>query len=305
MLSLRELHMSLRARRTRGEAGRAPAPRAGARPVQRAVSRSWSSATRRRSQPDGGRQSSPSAGGQMRGAIDAVTRPAVESVPRARSADRRAPTWSAPGTGALVACLAASGVCFLLYPVIRPFSSEVGAARARAFASSSWVVAHLFVVVGFILLALGMLGLYLRLQRTALAGRMVVALSLSWLGAGLTVSDYGAEAFGLHAVGQRTLSIGNTGLLKPLTRSIRWAAGIYFIVAGLLPLAAGAVIAALAVWRCERLQRWSAVPLAAGLVLYIPQFAAGQSLRVAHGMLMMAGCWWLAWALTRRSGSLR
>ncbi len=210
-----------------------------------------------------------------------------------------------PGSGAFVASLAGSGVCFLLYPVIRPFPSEVGAARARAFASSSWVVAHLFVIVAFTLLALGMLALYLHLQRTAPAGRMVVALSLSWLGTGLTVSAYGAEAFGLHAVGQRALSIGNTGLLKPLTRSIRWEAGIYFIIAGLLLLAAGAVIAAVAVWRCERLQRWNAVPLAAGLVLYIPQFGAAQSVRIAHGVLMMGGCWWLGWALTRRSGSLR
>jgi hypothetical protein len=241
----------------------------------------------------------------MPDAIDIATRRTVDSVPGARSADRRAPMRSPPGTGAFVACLAASGVCFLLYPVIRPFSSEVGAAGARAFASSSWVVAHVFVIVGFILLALGMLALYLRLQRTALAGRMLVALSLSWLGAGLTVSDYGAEAFGFHAVGQRTLSIGNTGLLKLLTRSIRWEAAIYLIIAGLLLLAAGAVIAAVAVWRCGRLQRWSAVPLAAGLVLYVPQFAAAQAVRIAHGVLMMAGCWWLAWALTRRSGSLR
>ena len=168
----------------------------------------------------------------MPDAIDIATRPALDSVSDARSADRQAPTWSPPGTGAFVACLAASGMCFLLYPVIRPFPSQVGAARARAFASSSWVVAHLFVVAGFILLALGMLALCLRLRRTTLAGRMVVALSLSWLGVGLTVSDYGAEAFGLHAVGQRALSIGYTGLLKPLTRSIRWEAGIYFIIAG-------------------------------------------------------------------------
>ena len=65
------------------------------------------------------------------------------------------------------------------------------------------------------------------------------------------------------------------------------------------------MIAAVAVWRCGGLQRWSAVPLAAGLVLYIPQFAVSQPVRIAHGVLMMAGCWWLAWALTRRSGSLR
>jgi hypothetical protein len=192
-----------------------------------------------------------------------------------------------------------SGVCLLLYPVIRPFSSEVGAAGARAFASSSWVVAHSLAVIGFILLALGIFGLFLRLQDTPLAGRLVVAVGLSWIGVGLTLPYYGAEVFGLHAVGQRTLALGDAGLLKPLTQSIRWEAGIYFIIVGLLLLAAGAVIAAVTVWRSECLQRWSAVPLACGVVLYIPQFAAPQAVRIAHGALMLAGCWWLAWATAR------
>jgi hypothetical protein len=128
---------------------------------------------------------------------------------------------------------------------------------------------------------------------------LVVALSLSWVGVGLTLPYYGAEAFGLHAVGQRTLTLGGAGLLKPLTHAIRWEAGIYFIIAGLLLLALGVVIAAVAVWRSECLQPWRAVPFACGLVLYIPQFAAPQVVRIAHGALMLAGCWWLAWANAR------
>ena len=243
------------------------------------------------------------AGGRM---IDTATRPATHSSSPARPHDGGAPpSWSPPGISVFAACLALSGVCLLLYPVLRPFSSEVGAQGARAFASSSWVLAHLLAILGFVLLGLGMFGLYLCLQFTRPARRMVVALSLSWIGIGLTLPYYGAEVFGLHAVGQRTLSVGDTGLLKPLTHSIRWEAGIYFILAGLLLLAVGAVIAAVAVWRSWGMQRWGAVPLACGVVLYIPQFAASQSVRIAHGLLMMAGCWWLAWALRRRSGLLR
>ncbi|HZE04582.1 MAG TPA: hypothetical protein VE127_05115 [Solirubrobacteraceae bacterium] len=193
-----------------------------------------------------------------------------------------------------------SGLCFVLYPAIRPFSSETGIAGAHAFASSSWILAHSLGILGFILLGLGTLGLYVRVQSTTLAGRMLASLSLMWVGIGLTLPYYGAEVFGLHAVGQRTLSLGDAGLLKPLVHSIRWEAGLYFIILGLLLLAVGAVVAAVVVWRSGRLQRWGAVPLAAGLLLYIPQFAAAQPVRIAHGVLMLAGCSWLAWALARR-----
>ncbi|HZD87038.1 MAG TPA: hypothetical protein VE088_03425 [Gaiellaceae bacterium] len=36
--------------------------------------------------------------------------------------------------------------------------------------------------------------------------RPLRALVLTWLGVGLTIPYYGAEAFGLHAVGQRALA---------------------------------------------------------------------------------------------------
>ena len=243
------------------------------------------------------------AGGHM---IDTATRPATHSSSPARPPNGAAPPPSSPpGISVFAACLALSGVCLLLYPVLRPFSSEVGAQGARAFASSSWVLSHSLAILGFILLGLGMFGLYLRLQDTTLVRRMVVAVSLCWIGVGLTLPYYGAEVFGLHAVGQRTLSLGDTGLLKPLTHSIRWEAGIYFILAGLLLLAVGAVIAAVAVWRSGGMPRWCAIPLACGVVLYIPQFAASQSVRIAHGLLMMAGCWWLARLLRPRLGAVR
>ena len=190
-----------------------------------------------------------------------------------------------------------SGLFFLLYPAIRPFSSEVGLDGARAFGSASWVVAHSLGIGAFILLGLGSLGLYLRLQATAVGGRMLAGLTLIWIGVGLTLPYYGAEVFGLHAVGQRALAQNQPGLVKPLTRAIRWEAGIYFILLGLVLLALAAILVAVAVWRSGTLNRWSAVPLAAGLLLYIPQFSGPQALRIAHGTLMLIGCCWLAWSL--------
>ena len=93
--------------------------------------------------------------------------------------------------------LVVAGVCFLLYPTIRPFADEDSLAGAEAFASDAWVIAHLLAVVAFILFALGWLGLAQRLQ-TRLARSSVL---VSWIGVALTLSYYGAEVFGLDAIG--------------------------------------------------------------------------------------------------------
>jgi hypothetical protein len=71
--------------------------------------------------------------------------------------------------------LATAGVCFLLYPAIRPFADEDSLAGAKAFASAAWVIAHMLAVVAFILFLLGWLGLAQRLQ-TRLARSSVMTL---------------------------------------------------------------------------------------------------------------------------------
>ncbi len=196
--------------------------------------------------------------------------------------------------------LGLAGLCFLVYPVIRPFSDETGLAGARAFASTNWVVAHTFGIAAFVLLGLGIYGLSLRLQASRTAGRARWAVVLTWLGVGLTLPYYGAEVFGLHAVGRGALDHGDPNLLDTLTHSIRWEAGIWFILTGLVLLAVGVCLAASAVWAAKQPGgRWTAMPLAVGVCLYLPQFAGPQPLRVAHGALMAVGCVWLAWALAR------
>jgi hypothetical protein len=203
------------------------------------------------------------------------------------------------GASIFPGAFALAGLFFVLYPAIRPFSGEVGLDGARAFASSRWIVAHSLGILGFILLGLGTLGLYLRFEESPLAKRMLTALALVWLGVGLTIPYYGAEVFGLHAVGQRTVSQNDPAMLKPMAHAIRFEAGIYFIISGLLLLAVGGIVLAAAVWRSRRFNRWSGVPLAVALVLYIPQFTGPQWVRVAHGLLMLAGCAWLGWELAR------
>ncbi len=205
-----------------------------------------------------------------------------------------------PAMGWFAAALVGAGVCFVLYPALRPFSDETSLDGAVAFASPWWVVAHAVGILGFTLLALGMVGLYVRFQQQA-PGRALWAVALSIVGAGLTLPYYGAEVFGLHAIGQFSTGRGDLDLFTTLTDSVRWGPGIWFIVVGLILLAAGAVVAASAAWAWgEGIDRWRGAPLALALLLYLPQFAGPQWIRVSHGVLMAIGCALLASTLVSR-----
>ncbi len=192
-----------------------------------------------------------------------------------------------------------AGLCFIAYPALRPFSDEKSMQGARAFASPRWIAAHSLGIAGFVLLAVGLFGVYDMLTRISPDRRARAGLLLSWLGVGLTLPYYGAEVFGLHAAGQQAIATSNTTAFDSLIHDIRWEAGIYFIIAGLLLLAAGTITFATAAWRSPTLPRWSAVPLAVIVALYIPQFAAAQPVRIVHGVLLAGACAWLAWTVTR------
>lgn len=200
---------------------------------------------------------------------------------------------------AVVAPLAMAGACFVAYPALRPFSDETSVQGARAFASGRWIAAHTLGIAGFVLLAVALFGVYELLTGYGPDRRARTGLLLSWVGVGLTLPYYGAEVFGLHAAGQQAVTSGDTAVFDSLTHDIRWEAGIWFILAGLLLLAAGTVTVAAAAWHSAVLPRWSAVPLAVVLALYIPQFAASQPVRVAHGVLLALACAWLARAALR------
>ncbi len=217
----------------------------------------------------------------------------VRDVPAPRSVGRTG------GAGPGAFALAAAGVLFVLYPAIRPFSSETGLEGASAFASTAWVVAHSLAMVGFVLLGLGLLAVTLRLRGSRGERGGLVALVLGWTGIGLTLPYYGAEVFGLHAVGQAVLQ-RNDPTLMTVVDHIRWEQGVWFILAGLLALGVATVVLAVATWRSERLPRWSTVPLAVAFALYIPQYTTAQPVRVAHGLLVAAACVVLAWSLARR-----
>lgn len=194
-----------------------------------------------------------------------------------------------------------SGIFFVLYPVIRPFSDESSLQGAAAFTSYSWVLAHSLAIAAFILLTLGFLGLYIRLKETRVERHAMVALVLIWIGVGLTLPYYGAETFGLHAIGQEALRQNSPELLLSLANSVRWQEGIAFIGSGLLLLAAGTIVFAVATWKSGWLPKWSGIPLAIGFTLYLPQFGTPQDIRVTHGLLIMIACSLIAWSISNRS----
>ena len=197
-----------------------------------------------------------------------------------------------------------AGVFFVLYPAIRPFSDESTLRGAAAFASSSWLLAHSLAMVAFVLLTLGLLGLSGQLRETTAGQPGITALVVTWIGVGLTLPYYGAETFALHAVGQEAIKQNNADLLVDLTDAIRFGEGIWFFGFGLLAIAVGTVLFAVAVWRSGSLTKWSGIPLAAGFALFIPQFFTPQPVRVAHGLLVMVGCLVIAWSMLNGRGAV-
>lgn len=152
-------------------------------------------------------------------------------------------------------------------------------------------------MVTFVLLALGLLGLYIRLHETTVARRAIQALALSWIGVGLTLSYYGAETFGVHAIGQEAIKEKNPGLLS-LVNAVRLEEGIVFFITGLLFLAAGTILFAIAIWRSSSLPTWIGIPLAIGTIHPSTLRAAvdqGSSRTINHDCIHL-----IAWSMLKR-----
>jgi hypothetical protein len=207
--------------------------------------------------------------------------------------------------------LVISGILFVIYPTLRPFSDEASLQGAAAFGSGAWLVSHMLAIVAFTFLPLGLLGLQRSLLGTTAERLLFVAVVLSMIGTGFTLPFYGGEAYGLHALGQEALRQHSAAPLG-LAEVIRSGPGLAMFLAGLLLLAASAIATATALWRSGRYPKASGVPFAVGMSLYIPQFFGTQPVRIAHGLLVAVGCVWIAACLwqaeldpeARHAGSL-
>src|SRR4029077_7164416 len=197
--------------------------------------------------------------------------------------------------------LAAAGLLFLAYPVLRPWHDEGTVAGATAsMTSTAWVTAHFFAMLGFILMPLGLLALRSALADTRAEPLALTAAVLAWIGSGLVLPYYGAEDFGLHAIAG---SAGSRADLLSLVHAVRFQPLAMTIFAtGLLLLAASAIMAAVAVWRSHVLPRTSGLLFAAGIALFLPQFFGPDAVRIGHGLLLAAGSIILAAALWASAG---
>jgi hypothetical protein len=196
--------------------------------------------------------------------------------------------------------LAVAGVLLVLYPAVRPWQDESTVQGAvAAMRSGAWVAAHLFAMVGFILVALGLLAVWNAVGRTRAEGLALAAVVTAWIGIGLVLPYYGAEDFGLNAIARKAAQ-GRVLDLLGLVEAVRFSpVPATTFVLGLLLLGAGAVLAAVAVWRSGVLPRSSGVLFGLGLALFLPQFFTPPPVRIAHGVLVAAGSIWLALALWR------
>ena len=184
---------------------------------------------------------------------------------------------------------AAAGVLFVLYPVLRPWADQEPAGMPAAFASPAWPIAHLSAVAGFVLVGFGLLAV-----RDRFPGRAArAALGLWAVGAAMTIAYYGAETFALSALS------GQPGL-PALADAVRMGTVQMAVFGvGLIALAVAAVVL-VAVLRAP------AVPFALGMVLFLPQFFTEPPVRIAHGVLLGAGCLLLAaqaWASATSVGN--
>lgn len=197
---------------------------------------------------------------------------------------------------------AIAGILFAVYEVVAPRADETTLDGAAAWASAGWSIAHVSAIVGLILIPLGYGAIRDFLDGTPQERTAYLAAVIGYIGSGLTISYYGAEVYGLKAIGERALAdgdpsltdVGNDFRLDPTAMTV--------FAIGLLLIAVAAVLASIAVWRSGSLPRWSAVPLAALLVTMLPQFFLPHAGRIAWGVLVAVAALWLAAALWRASG---
>lgn len=202
--------------------------------------------------------------------------------------------------------LVVAGVLFVLYPVLRPWHDEETVDGAvAAMDSAAWVASHSFAMVGFILVALGLLAVRHVVRHTPAERTAFAAVVTGWIGAGLTLPYYGAETFGLHAIAGAAARGEQIDLLQ-MVDDVRFGpVAVTMFGVGLLSLAVAGVLAGIAVARSGVLPRSSGVAFAIGLALFLPQFFTPPAVRISHGLVLGIGAAWLAYVVWRAAGSER
>lgn len=198
---------------------------------------------------------------------------------------------------ALVMPLIATGAAMAGYLAVRPYGdhgSVLDRSAAEAFASPWWIASHLCGV--FALASLARLALRIDALAGGVDGR--VARSASLAGLVMVLPYYGAETFGLHALGKAAVDGDSTALL--LVDDVRnQPAALGLFALGLILLAVGVVASGLS-WRrwlrahgrVGALAAWPLVVLAA---FFAAQFSLPPAGRIAFGLAYLVAA--LVWAV--------
>ncbi|MFC8732752.1 hypothetical protein ACFT5B_09860 [Luteimicrobium sp. NPDC057192] len=214
-----------------------------------------------------------------------------------------ATTRPASSRRAAATALGALGALVVLFPALRPWPSEAVATPelARAMASDRWIVAHLCGAAAIALWPYAA-ALVTRLLPAGRAARAAVV--TGGAGAALVLPYFGAEIFAIHELAGRATTTWDPAFLDAIDDIRLQPVAATMFASGLLLLAVSGVLLAVAWWRAQDgAARWAAVPLAAALVLFLPQFFAGEPVRVAHGVLAGLAAWLLAAAVVRTPGT--
>lgn len=205
-------------------------------------------------------------------------------------------------TGA--AAFAFAGILFVIYEAAAPrVTDQTSLAAAESWTSIGWSVAHIAAIAGLVLIPLGYGALRGYLAGTRDESTAAVAATLGYIGSALTISYYGAEVYGLAAIGQRAVADGDATLTEigDAFRTDSTATTVFAI--GLALVAVAAVLAAVAVWRSGTLNRWSAVPFAALLATMLPQYFLPHIGRIVWGAMVAAAALWLAAEMWRATAT--
>ena len=181
-----------------------------------------------------------------------------------------------------------AGLLFGAFQGLRPYPAG-GADTAAEFSSPWWTVAHLSGAAALVAFAIGI----------ALSTRRGVTLLSALIGTGATLLYFGMETFALPLLATRLSGDALTEAAEQLRMS---GPQVTVFGVGLILVAVAAIMFAVRLHRAGTVSTAAAIVFAAGWATILPQFFGGQPVRLAHGLLMVAGGLWLAADLHRSPG---
>ncbi len=208
-------------------------------------------------------------------------------------------------TSSVRAGLVVAGLALAAYPALRPYGPESGAEGAADFASTAWLASHALAMVGFVLLAFVLRSAVVSTPWPWAGQPVRKAESRMWVAVALLLPYYGAEAFGLHALGGYAQEHGD-GRVLDVADSFRYAPlAMTTFAVGLVLLAFVGARLGHGLWHSGAVGRAGGVLAGLGLATYLPQFFGAPGLRVAHGLVLGLGLVLMAAAAGRQTDQER